>query len=148
MKLSDAEDLSLPLPSQLSALPKKASNLNKEPKKDMIIRLRTDKQNSWKQVKVLSRAGKVGKNKSGKCKNHWNVLDDQGYAKVIDFENDVGEYKEIKSDYDGETKQLLNQIIDHLSKSLSDLQISDKWCDVSFTDEILVNQAYVTQVNH
>ena len=104
MKLSDAEDLSLSLPSQMSALPKKASNVNKEPKKDVIIRLKTDKQNSWKQVKVLSRAGKVGKNKSGKCKNHCNVLDDQGYAKVIDFENDVKECKEIKSDYDGETK--------------------------------------------
>ena len=104
MKLSDAEDLSLSLPSQMSALPKKASNVNKEPKKGIIIRLKTDKQNSWKQVKVLSRAGKVGKNKSGKCKNHWNVLDDQGYAKVIDFENDVKECKEIKSDYDGETK--------------------------------------------
>ena len=48
----------------------------KEPKKDMIICRKTDKQDSWKQVKILYRAGKVGKSKSGKYKNHWNVLDD------------------------------------------------------------------------
>ena len=55
----------------------------------MIIRLKTDKQENWKQVKILCRDGKVGKSKSGKYKNHWNVLDDQGYTKVIDFEKDI-----------------------------------------------------------
>ena len=86
--ISNAEDPSLYLPSHLSFPQRKGTNVNKEPK-DMIIRLKTDKQNSWKQVKILSRAGKVRKSKSGKYKNHWNVSDDQGYTKVIDFENDV-----------------------------------------------------------
>ena len=80
----------------------------------------TEKQDSWKQVKILSVAGKVGKSKSGKYKNHWNVLDDQGYTKVID------EWKETKSSYDDETTQLPKTSKDHLSKSLSDLQISKK----------------------
>ena len=114
----------------------------------MIIRLKTDKQDSWKQVKILSRVGKVSKSKSGKYKNHWNVSDDQGYTKVIDFESDVEEWEEIKSDYDDETTQFPSQSIDHLSKLLSDLQISEKGCDANSTDEILVSQVYVTQVNH
>ena len=62
----------------------------------MLIHLKTEKQDSWKQVKILSRAGKVGKSKSGKYKNHCNVSDDHGYTKVIDFENDVEEWEEIK----------------------------------------------------
>ena len=33
-------------------------------------------------------------------------------------------------------------------KSMSDLQISKKGYDANSTDEILVNQTYVTQVNH
>ena len=57
--ISDAEDLSLSLPTQLSFPQKKATNINKEPKKDMIMHLKTDKQGSWKQVKILSRVGKV-----------------------------------------------------------------------------------------
>ena len=83
----------------------------------MIIRLKTDKQGSWKEVKILSRVGKVGNSKSGKYKNHWNVSSDQGYIKVIDFENDVKEWEEIKSDYDDKTTQLPSQSIDHLSLS-------------------------------
>ena len=39
----DAEDHSLYLPSQLSFPQRKATNINKEPTKDMIIRLKTDK---------------------------------------------------------------------------------------------------------
>ena len=39
--------------------------------------LKTDKQDSWSEVKTLSKAGKVGRSKSGKYKNHWNILDDQ-----------------------------------------------------------------------
>ena len=80
----------------------------------MIIRLKTDKQESWKQVKILSRDGKVGKSKSGKYKNHWNVLDDQGYTKVIDFKKDIEEWEETKSSYDDQTTQLPNPSIDHL----------------------------------
>ena len=76
--------------------PKKATNIKKEPKKDMIICLKSDKQGSWKEVKILPRVGKVGNSKSGKYKNHWNVSDNQGYTKVIDFENDVKEWEEIK----------------------------------------------------
>ena len=64
----------------------------------MIICLKTDKQDSSKQVKILSRAGKLGKSKSGKYKSHWNVSDDQGYTKMIDFENDVAQWEEIMSD--------------------------------------------------
>ena len=70
--VSDGEDLSLSLPSQLSTPQKKASNVNKEPKKDMIMCL-TDKQDNWKQVKILSRVGNGNKRKSGKYKNDWNV---------------------------------------------------------------------------
>ena len=44
------------LPSQLSTPQKETTNINKEPLKDMIC-LKTDKQDSWKQVKILSRAG-------------------------------------------------------------------------------------------
>ena len=121
--ISNAEDPSLYLHSQLSFPQRKATNINKEPKKDMIICLKTYKQDSWKQVKILSRAGKVGKSKSGKYKNHWNASDDQGYTKVIDFENNVKEWEEIKSDCDDETTQHPSQSLDHLSKSLSDLQI-------------------------
>ena len=69
-----------------------------------------------------------------------------GYTKVIDFENDVEEWEEIKPDYDDETTQLPSQSIDHLSKSLSDLQISERGCDTNSTEEILVNQTYVTKV--
>ena len=93
--VASAEGLLLSLPSQQSTLLKKTSNVNKEQKKDMIILLQTDKQDSWKQVKILSRAGKVGKSKSGKDKNHWNVLDVQGYTKVIDFENDIEEWRKL-----------------------------------------------------
>ena len=92
---------------------KKASNINKEPKRDTIICLKTDKQDSSKQVKKLSRAGKVSKSKSGKYKSHWNVSDDQGYTKMIDFENNVAQWEEIMSDYDDETTQLPSQSIDH-----------------------------------
>ena len=60
----------------------------------MIICLKTDKQRRWEQVKILSRTGKVSKSKSGKYKNHWNVSDDQGYLRVIDFENDVEEQED------------------------------------------------------
>ena len=124
----------------------KASNITKEAKRDLIIHLKTNKQDSWKQVKILSRAGKVGKSKSEKYKNHWDVSDKQGNIKLIDFENNVYEWEEIKSDYDDETTQLPSQSINHLSKSLSDLQISERGCDANSTDEILVNQTYVTQV--
>ena len=58
--VANAKGLLLSLPSQQSTLLKKTSNVNKEQKKDMIILLQTDKQDSWKQVKILSRAGKVG----------------------------------------------------------------------------------------
>ena len=61
----------------------------------MIICCRTDKQDGWEQFKVLCRALKVGKSKSGKYKNYWNILDDQGYSKMIEFENDVEEWEEI-----------------------------------------------------
>ena len=44
--------------------------------------------------------------------------DDQGYTKVIDFENDVEEWEETSD----EATQLPNPSIDHLSKSLIDLQ--------------------------
>ena len=44
---------------------------------------------------MLSIGGKVGKSNSGKYKNHWNVLDDQGYTKVIDFEKDVEKWEEL-----------------------------------------------------
>ena len=47
----------------------------------MIICLKTDKQDSWKQVQILYRAGKVGKSKSGKYKNHWN---DKNHWNVLD----------------------------------------------------------------
>ena len=144
--VSDGEDLSLSLPSQLSTPQKKASNVNKEPKKDMIMCL-TDKQDSWKQVKILSRVGNGSKRKSGKYKNDWNVWDDQGYTKVIDCENGVEEWEEIKSDYDDKMTKSASQSISHLSKSLSDLQIGEKGCYANSTDEILVNQMYVTQVN-
>ena len=79
----------------------------------MIICLKTDKQDSSKQVKILSRAGKLGNSKSGKYKSHWNVSDDQGYTKMIDFENDVAQWEEIMSDYDDETTQLPSRSIDH-----------------------------------
>ena len=108
---SIAKRLSLML--RISHCLKKASNINKEPKRDMIICLKTDKQDSSKQVKILSRAGKVGKSKSGKYKSHWNVSDDQGYTKMIDFENDVAQWEEIMSDYDDETTQLPSRSIDH-----------------------------------
>ena len=55
---------------------------------------KTDKQHSWEQVKILSRSGKVSKSKSGKHKNHWNVSDDQGYLRLIDFENNVEEWED------------------------------------------------------
>ena len=67
---------------------------------------------------------------------------------MIDFEKDVEEWEETELDYDDETTQHPNPSIDHLSKSLSDLQISEKRCDANSNDEILVNQTYVTQVNH
>ena len=67
---------------------------------------------------------------------------------MIDFENDVEEWEKIKSDHDDETTQLPCQSIDYLSKSLSDLQISEKGCDANSTNEILVNQTYVARVNH
>ena len=114
----------------------------------MIIRFKTDIQNSLKQVKILSRARKVSQSKPGKYKSHWNVLDDQRYTKVIEFENDVEKWEEFKSDHDDETTQLPNPSINHLSKTLSDLQIIEKECDANSTDKILVNQPYVTQVNH
>ena len=146
--VSNAEDLSLSLPIQQSILLQEISNVNKEPITDMIIRFKTDIQNSWKQVKILSRARKVSQSKSGKYKNNWNVLDDQRYIKVIEFENDVEKWEEFKSDHDDETTQPPNPSINHLSKTLSDLQIIEKECDANSTDKILVNQAYVTQVNH
>ena len=43
---------------------------------------------------MLSIGGKVGKSNSGKC-TRWNVLDDQGYTKVIDFEKDVEKWEEL-----------------------------------------------------
>ena len=144
---SNPEDLSLSLPIQQSILLKEISNVNKEPITDMIIRFKTDIQNSLKQVKILS-ARKVSQSKPGKYKNHWNVLDDQRYTKVIEFENDVEKWEEFKSDHDDETTQLPNPSINHLSKTLSDLQIIEKECDANSTDKILVNQPYVTQVNH
>ena len=90
--MSDTEDLSLPLASQKSTLPKKKSNINKEPKKDMIIHLLKQK----KKIvgNILSRAGKVSKSKSRKYKNYYNILNNQGYT----FE----EWEEAKSDYDDE----------------------------------------------
>ena len=94
----------------------------------------TDKQDSWKQVKILSRVGNGSKRKSGKYKNDWNVWDDQGYTKVIDCENDVEEWEEIKSDYDDKMTQSTSQSISHLSKSLSDLQIGEKGCYANSTE--------------
>ena len=94
----------------------------------------TDKQDSWKQVKILSRVGNGNKRKSGKYKNDWNVWDDQGYTKVIDCENDVEEWEEIKSDYDDKMTQSTSQSISHLSKSLSDLQIGEKGCYANSTE--------------
>ena len=41
-----------------------------------------------------------------------------------------------------------NFLIQVSTKSLSDLQISEKECNANSTDEILENQTYVTQVNH
>lgn len=67
---------------------------------------------------------------------------------MIEFENDVEKWEEFKSDHDDETTQLPNPSINHLSKTLSDLQIIEKECDANSTDKILVNQPYVTQVNH
>ena len=60
-------------------------------------------------------------------------------TKVIDFEKDVEEKEENEPDYDDETTQLPNASINHLLKSLSDLQISKKGCYANSTDEILVN---------
>ena len=60
-------------------------------------------------------------------------------TKVIDFEKDVEEKEENEPDYDDETTQLPNASINHLLKSLSDLQISKKECYANSTDEILVN---------
>ena len=94
----------------------------------------TDKQDSWKQVKILSRVGNGSKRKSGKYKNDGNVWDDQGYTKVIDCENDVEEWEEIKSDYDDKMTQSTSQSISHLSKSLSDLQIGEKGCYANSTE--------------
>ena len=76
--MSDTEDLSLPLASQKSTLPKKKSNINREPKKDMIIHFLRQK----KKIvgNILSRAGKVSKTKSRKYKNYYNVLNNQGYT--------------------------------------------------------------------
>ena len=45
------------------------------------------------------------------------------------LENDIEEWEETMSDYDYETTQLPNPCIDHLSKSLKDLEISEKGCD-------------------
>ena len=58
---------------------------------------------------------------------------------MIDFEKDVEEWEETKSNYDNKTNPL---------KSLSDLEISEKGCDANSSNEILVNQAYVAKVNH
>ena len=76
--MSDTEDLSLPLASQKSTLPKKKLNINREPKKDMIIHFLRQK----KKIvgNILSRAGKVSKTKSRKYKNYYNVLNNQGYT--------------------------------------------------------------------
>lgn len=79
--MSDTKDLSLPLASQKSTLPKKKSNINninREPKKDMIIHFLRQK----KKIvgNILSRAGKVSKTKSRKYKNCYNVLNNQGYT--------------------------------------------------------------------
>ena len=138
--VSDAEDLSLSLPSQLSTPQKKASNISKEPKKDMIIHLKTDKQDSWKQVKILPRSGEFHKSKSGKYKNLWDVSDDQGYTKVI-LRMMLKNGKKLG-------QIMMTKSIDHLSRSLSDLQFSEKGCDANSTEEILVNKTHVTQVNH
>ena len=132
--VSDANELSLSLPSQLSTPQKKAS------KEDMIIHLKTDKQDSWKQVKILSRSGKFHKSKSGKYKNLWDVSDDQGYTKVI--------LKMVLKNGKKLGQIMMTKSIDHLSRSLSDLQISEKGCDANSAEEILVNKTYVTQVNH
>lgn len=68
----------MPLASQKSTLPKKKSNINREPKKDMIIHFLRQK----KKIvgNILSRAGKVSKTKSRKYKNYYNVLNNQGYT--------------------------------------------------------------------
>ena len=107
-------------------------------KKPSLVRVKTDKKIVGN--RILSRAGKVGKSRPRKYKKYWNVLDDQGYTKVIDFENAVEEWKESKSDYDHKTRQLPNPSIDNLLKSLVDLQISEKGCDANSTYEILRNQ--------
>lgn len=68
----------MPLASQKSTLPKKKLNINREPKKDMIIHFLRQK----KKIvgNILSRAGKVSKTKSRKYKNYYNVLNNQGYT--------------------------------------------------------------------
>ena len=63
----------------------------------------------WEQFKVLCRAVKVGKSKSGKYKNYWNILDDQGYSKMIEFENDVEEWEEIN--YNDETNNFQIKVL-------------------------------------
>ena len=66
---------------------------------------------------------------------------------MTDFENNIGEWEETKSDYDDETTQPPNSSIDHLSKSLHDLHTSEKGHDAKSTAEILVNETYVTQLH-
>ena len=59
---------------------------------------------------------------------------------MTDFENNIGEWEETKSDYDDETTQSPNSSIDHLSKSLHDLHTSEKGYDANSTAEILLNE--------
>ena len=66
---------------------------------------------------------------------------------MTDFENNIGEWEETKSDYDDETTQPPNSSIGHLSKSLHDLHTSEKGHDANSTAEILVNETYVTQLH-
>ena len=47
------------------------------------------KNNCWVTVKLVSRAGKVGKNRTGKYSNCWNTETVSGSKQCIDFGKDV-----------------------------------------------------------
>ena len=73
---------------------KEPSNDVQKLKKGMTIRVRYNDQNSWENIKLVSRAGKVG----GKYQNEWNVLKEDDEPAVVDIDKEVEEWEEQEND--------------------------------------------------
>ena len=61
------------------------------------IRLQITDSNSWHLVKFHSNAGKIVKNRSGKNKNTWNIEDQQGLIAVINFEEEIDKWYQLRT---------------------------------------------------